>query len=53
MTKVIKSQQPMHWGWRWHKWGDYIGTHSPTTEFIYDEKDIDHVYCYFIVKLDF
>lgn len=37
-------------GWRWHKWGPYIGEGKPTTEYLDDEPDFDdgvwvyHVY---------
>lgn len=37
-------------GWRWHKWGDYIGTQEPTTEYIYDEPLIERVYCFHIYE---
>jgi len=34
-------------GWRWHKWGPYIGDHLPTTEYLDDEAGFDDgVYTY-------
>lgn len=40
-------------GWRWCKWGPYIGEGSPTTEYLADEKEFDSgVYCYQIYCLD-
>jgi hypothetical protein len=30
-------------GWRWHKWGPYIGTKEPKCEYLYDEPEIDKV----------
>lgn len=30
-------------GWRWHKWGEYIGKHTPCCEYLSDEKGIDYV----------
>lgn len=30
-------------GWRWHKWGEYIGKHIPCYEYLSDEKGIDYV----------
>lgn len=46
LTKVRKVDQPTDGGWRWHKWGSYIGSKNPQYEYLYDEKDIDEVYCY-------
>lgn len=40
---VRKADQPEEGGWRWHKWGEYIGTHQPSQEYLYDEKDIDEL----------
>jgi hypothetical protein len=34
-------------GWRWHKWGPYVGKGEPTTEYLADEDGFDdgiHVY---------
>lgn len=28
-------------GWRWHKWGEYVGTGEPTTEYLADEDRFD------------
>lgn len=42
-TTVRRSEQPPSGGWRWHKWGEYIGKHSPQYEYLYDEKAIDSV----------
>ena len=50
LHKITRSGQPRYEGWRWHKWGDYIGTQTPTTEYIYDEPIIDLVYCYHIYE---
>lgn len=51
LCKVIKTEQPKKGGWRWHKWGDYIGTHEITQEYIADEENIDFVYCFNIHKI--
>lgn len=37
MVHVRKSTQPSDGGWRWHKWGPYVGTGEPTMEYLYDE----------------
>ena len=51
-TKVTKAEQPADGGWRWHKWGEYIGTKEPQYEYLYDEgDDIHEVYCYHIYQL--
>lgn len=50
--KVKKSDQPEMGGWRWHKWGEYIGELNPQHEYLYDEDDsIQEVFCYHIYKL--
>lgn len=52
LTKVEKVEQPPEGGWRWHKWGEYIGTKQPRYEYLYDEgDDIQVVYCYHIYQL--
>ena len=35
-------------GWRWHKWGPYIGSQKPTMEYLDEEKLIDLVFVYHI-----
>jgi len=51
ITPVHKSEQSSSGGWRWHKWGDYIGNHTPQHEYLYDEDDsIQFVYCYYIYE---
>jgi len=50
VTPVLKENQSPEGGWRWCKWGDYIGEHSPQYEYLYDEEDIDMVYCYHVYE---
>lgn len=50
-TKVRKVDQPADGGWRWNKWGSYIGSKTPQHEYLYDEVDIDEVYCYHVVEI--
>ncbi len=39
-------------GWRWHKWGDYIGTGTPQCEYLSGEVGFeDGVYVYSICQL--
>ncbi len=46
LTPIRKKAQSERDGWRWHKWGEYIGTQTPTTEYLFDEEDIDMIYVY-------
>jgi len=40
-------------GWRWHKWGEYIGDGSPKNEYLDDEDGFDDgVYVYHILQTD-
>lgn len=43
-------------GWRWHKWGEYIGTLEPRCEYLDDEDFPDdwqgYVLCYHIFRID-
>jgi hypothetical protein len=34
---IVKAEQPESGGWRWNKWGSYIGTHDRQCEYLYDE----------------
>lgn len=45
LMPVFKKGQPEEGGWRWHKWGNYIGTQKPQCEYLFDEPEIDKVYC--------
>jgi hypothetical protein len=37
-------------GWRWHKWGAYIGAHVPECEYLDDEMGIESVFVYHIFE---
>jgi hypothetical protein len=50
LTPVRKEAQPSDGGWRWRKWGPYIGEQRQTCEYLYDEPDIDLVYVYHIYE---
>lgn len=52
VTPIRKSEQSSSGGWRWHKWGAYIGTGEPTTEYLYDEPDFELVYVYSVYRMD-
>jgi hypothetical protein len=40
---LTKEEQPKFGGWRWCKWGEYIGTQNQTAEYLYDELYIKKV----------
>lgn len=51
MTPIYRKGQPENDGWRWHKWGEYIGDFEPQCEYLYDEEGIDVVYVFHIYTL--
>ena len=51
MTPILKSNQPESCGWRWRKWGSYIGKFEPMHEYLYDEEDIDYVFVFKILEV--
>lgn len=51
LVEIRKDEQPDEGGWRWHKWGVYIGTQDPTCEYIHDEPDIKVVYTYHVYEV--
>jgi len=51
MSPIFKKHQPEDGGWRWHKWGDYIGTHDIQHEYLYDEEGIEHVFLFHLYAL--
>jgi hypothetical protein len=50
LSEVRKDEQPREGGWRWHKWGDYIGEHEIKHEYLADEEGIDRVFCFHIYE---
>lgn len=50
LTPILRENEPPHGGWRWHRWGPYIGNQNPKEEYIVDEQDIDLVFVYYIVE---
>lgn len=51
ITPIYKKQQPSEGGWRWCKWGEYIGDQKSEAEYLYDEPNIEMVYVYNIYKV--
>jgi hypothetical protein len=50
LTEVRKCDQPESGGWRWHKWGEYIGDHEIQREYLYHEPVIERVFCFQIYE---
>lgn len=46
MTPHMNKKDCSWGGWRWHKWGEYIGVHEPQHEYLSYEKGIDYVLSY-------
>ena len=51
MVSIKKENQSPEGGWRWHKWGPYIGNQNCQCEYLYDEPEIDEVFTYHIHEL--
>lgn len=51
LTPIFKEDQFEHNGWKWHKWGRYIGKFNLQHEYLYDESGIDYVYCFSILEV--
>jgi hypothetical protein len=51
VTEMCKENQPADGGWRWHKWGEYIGTREPQCEYLYDEPEIDSVFVFHVYSI--
>ncbi len=52
LSTVKRENQSPEGGWRWHKWGEYIGTQNPEHEYLYDDTHIDKVYCFHIYEIN-
>ena len=46
-----RDDQPSEGGWRWHKWGEYIGDQKPQCEYLHDEPMIEEVYTFSVYEL--
>lgn len=51
VTPILKSECDPVGGWRWHKWGDYIGEQNPQCEYLFDEPEIEKVYTAHIYRV--
>jgi len=48
-VKIVKSEEPAQGGWRWKKWGKYIGNKNPQHEYLYDEGEEFEVIYWFAI----
>lgn len=51
-TPISADTQPESGGWRWHKWGPYLGVGNPTCEYIHDEPVLRDVHVFSIYELE-
>lgn len=51
MVPLNKADQPKEGGWRWRKWGEYIGEQKPVMEYLADEPVIETVYTFHIYEI--
>ena len=51
LTPIYKKHEPCRYGWRWEKWGEYIGTQKSVADYLYDEPYIDMVYVYHVYEV--
>ena len=49
MSPIFKD---IHTGWRWHKWGRYIGKFPRQCEYLQQERGIDMVYAFHIYEVE-
>ena len=52
LSPMFREDQPESGGWRWHKWGQYIGKYEHKHAYLYDEEGIDYVYCFKILEIE-
>jgi len=52
LTPIFKEDEPSVGGWRWHKWGRYVGDQNPQHEYIFDEEHIELVYVYSVYTIE-
>ena len=48
--EILRKKHAEKNGWRWHKWGRYIGKQKPQCEYLYDEPIIEEIIIYDIYK---
>lgn len=51
MVEIQRGDQPSSGGWRYHKWGPYLGTQNPQHEYLHDDTHIERVFTYHIYRV--
>jgi hypothetical protein len=51
VSEVRREHQSPKGGWRYHKWGEYIGEQGPQHEYLYDDTHIDSVMLYHFFRI--
>lgn len=51
-VEIKRADEPREGGWRWEKWGPYIGTHKPQCRYLHDEPEIDKVFTYSVYEVE-
>ena len=52
LTPVVRENQESSGGWRWEKWGEYIGDFIPQCDYLYDEPEIEIIYTFQIFEIE-
>ena len=50
-TEMNKEDQSEEGGWRWEKWGEYVGKQKPMCQYLYDEPLINRVYIFSVMEV--
>lgn len=53
LTPIYRNHQPEEGGWRWSKWGKYIGEQKSNAEYIFEESNIEMIYVFHIYPWDY
>ena len=51
VVRLLKEDEPADGGWRWHKWGPYIGKQNPQCEYLADEPVIEEAFTFHIYHI--
>ena len=52
LTPIVNEHNPSNrGGWRWHKWGEYIGKHTIQYEYLDHEEGIDFVFIWELIPV--
>lgn len=51
LTPIVNEHNHTWGGWRWHKWGEYLGHHQIEYEYLNDEEGVDFVFVWKLVAV--